>query len=164
MHALAEKPVLHGDNGSTLKATTVLAMMYWLGLKASYSRPRVSNDNPFVESLFRTAKYRPEFPEKGFADLEEARQWASAFVHWYNNDHKHSGIRYVSPAQRHVGEDRDILAARHGVYVQAKASHPRRWARHTRNWNPITVVTLNPERDSVITASENVARKSSAAT
>ena len=164
VHALAEKPVLHGDNGSTLKATTVLAMMYWLGLKASYSRPRVSNDNPFVESLFRTAKYRPEFPEKGFADLEEARQWASAFVHWYNNDHKHSGIRYVSPAQRHVGEDHDILAARHGVYVRAKASYPRRWARHTRNWNPITVVTLNPERDSVITASKNAARKSSAAT
>jgi putative transposase len=163
LHALAEKPVLHGDNGSTLKATTVLAMMYWLGLKASYSRPRVSNDNSFVESLFRTAKYRPEFPEKGFADLQEARQWASTFVHWYNIDHKHSGIRYVSPAQRHAGEDRDILAARHGVYVQAKAAHPRRWARHTRNWNPITVVTLNPERDSVITAAENAAHKTRAA-
>jgi putative transposase len=157
VHALAEKPVLHGDNGSTLKATTVLAMMYWLGLKASYSRPRVSDDNAFVESLFRTAKYRPEFPEKGFTDLQEARQWASSFAHWYNNDHKHSGIRYVSPAQRHSGEDCDILAARHGVYVQAKAAHPRRWARHTRNWNPITVVTLNPERDSVITAAQKAA-------
>ena len=85
----------------------VLAMMYWLGLKASYSRPRVSDDNAFSESLFRTAKYRPEFPAKGFADLQEARLWARSFVHWYNNDHKHSGIRYVSPAQRHAGEDRD---------------------------------------------------------
>jgi putative transposase len=159
VHALAEKPVLHGDNGSTLKATTVLAMMYWLGLKASYSRPRVSNDNAFVESLFRTAKYRPEFPAKGFADLQQARQWASAFVSWFNHDHRHSGIRYVSPAQRHAGEDRDILAARHGLYVQAKAAHPRRWARHTRNWNPITVVTLNPERDSVITAAQNAVDK-----
>lgn len=155
LHALAQKPVLHGDNGSTLKATTVLAMMHWLGLKASYSRPRVSDDNAFVESLFRTAKYRPEFPAKGFADLQEAREWASSFVHWYNHDHRHSGIRYVSPAQRHAGEDRDILAARHGVYVQAKAAHPRRWARHTRNWDPITVVTLNPERDSVINAASN---------
>jgi transposase InsO family protein len=163
MHALAQKPVLHGDNGSTLKATTVLAMMHWLGLKASYSRPRVSDDNAFVESLFRTAKYRPEFPAKGFADLREARQWASSFVDWYNHSHRHSGIRYVSPSQRHAGEDRDILAARHGVYVQAKSAHPRRWARHTRNWNPITVVTLSPERDSVITASENAARESRAA-
>src|SRR5882757_5366297 len=159
LHAMTQKPVLHGDNGSTLKATTVLAMMYWLGLKASYSRPRVSDDNAFVESLFRTAKYRPEFPAKGFADLQEARLWARSFVHWYNSDHKHSGIRYVSPAQRHDGEDRDILAARHALYVQAKAAHPRRWARHTRNWGPITVVTLNPERDSVITAAQNTADK-----
>jgi putative transposase len=155
LHSTAQKPVLHGDNGSTLKATSVLAMMYWLGLKASYSRPRVSDDNAFVESLFRTAKYRPEFSVKGFADLQEARLWARSFVHWYNNDHKHSGIRYVSPAQRHAGEDRDVLAARHEVYLQAKAAHPRRWARHTRNWNPITVVTLNPERESVIKTAEN---------
>jgi putative transposase len=159
LHSMAQKPVLHGDNGSTLKATTVLAMMYWLGLKASYSRPRVSDDNAFVESLFRTAKYRPEFPPKGFADVQEARLWAGSFVHWYNNGHKHSGIRYVSPAQRHAGEDRDILAARHGVYVRARAAHPRRWARHTRNWNPIAVVTLNPERESVITAAVNAAGK-----
>ena len=164
LHALAEKPVLHGDNGATLKATSVLAMMYWLGLKASYSRPRVSDDNAFVESLFRTAKYRPEFSAKGFADLQEARLWARSFVHWYNNDHKHSGIRYVSPAQRHAGQDRDILAARHEVYVQAKADHPRRWAQHTRNWQPIAAVTLNPERDAVIQQStdpteyEHVAR------
>jgi len=158
LHSMAEKPVLHGDNGSTLKATTVLAMMYWLGLRASYSRPRVSDDNAFVESLFRTAKYRPEFPAKGFADLQEARMWARSFVDWYNNDHKHSGIRYVSPAQRHAGADCAILAARHGVYLQARAAHPRRWARHTRNWNPITVVTLNPERDTVITAAQNAAQ------
>jgi putative transposase len=159
LHSMAQKPVLHGDNGSTLKATTVLAMMYWLGLKASYSRPRVSDDNAFVESLFRTAKYRPEFPPKGFADVQEARLWAGSFVHWYNNDHKHSGIRYVSPAQRHAGEDRDILAARHGVYVRARAAHPRRWARHTRNWNPIAVVTLNPEREALINAAHNAADK-----
>jgi putative transposase len=150
LHSMARKPVLHGDNGSTLKATTVLAMIYWLGLKSSYSRPRVSNDNAFSESLFRTAKYRPEFPAKGFADLQQARLWARSFVAWYNNDHKHSGIRYVSPAQRHAGEDRNVLAARHAVYVQAKAAHPQRWARHTRNWNPIAVVTLNPERESVV--------------
>ena len=119
---LTTKPVLHGDNGATLKATTVLAMLYWLGVKPSYSRPRVSDDNAYAEALIRTAKYRPEFPVKGFADLAQARRWAVAFVHWYNVDHRHSGIRYVSPAQRHAGEDHAILAARHAVYLEARAT------------------------------------------
>jgi transposase InsO family protein len=101
---LDSKPVLHGDNGSTLKATTVLAMLQWLGIKPSYSRPRVSDDNAYAESLFRTAKYRPEFPAKGFASLDEARSWAAEFVRWYNVDHRHSGIRYVSPQQRHAAQ------------------------------------------------------------
>ena len=152
LRTLDYKPVLHGDNGATLKATTVLATMHWLGLKASYSRPRVSDDNAFVEALFRTAKYRPQFPTKCFSDLEHARQWASSFVHWYNHDHCHSDIRHVSPAQRYAGEDRNVLQARHALYQQARAQNPRRWARHTRNWNPIATVTLNPERDAVITA------------
>jgi putative transposase len=155
--ALTDKPVLHGDNGSTLKATTVLAMLNWLGVKPSYSRPRVSDDNAYAESLFRTAKYRPEFPAKGFETLEAARQWGAAFVHWYNLEHKHSGIRYVSPQQRHTGEDHAILAARHALYTTAKESHPARWSGKTRNWHPIGAVTLNPERDFVISehASEN---------
>ena len=150
IHAMKAKPVLHGDNGATFKATTVLAMLHWLKIKPSYSRPRVSDDNAFVESLFRTAKYRPEFLAKGFADLEAARQWASRFVRWYNHDHLHSGIRYVSPADRHDGRDGEILQQRHGVYLQARERNPRRWARHTRNWSRIDVVTLNPERADVI--------------
>uniref|UniRef100_UPI00145E2493 integrase core domain-containing protein n=1 Tax=Aromatoleum evansii TaxID=59406 RepID=UPI00145E2493 len=150
VHALATKPVLHGDNGATLKATTVLAMLHWLGVKPSYSRPRVSDDNAFVESLFKTAKYRPEFPARGFADIDEARAWGHAFVHWYNHEHRHSGIRYVTPAQRHAGEDIAILAARHQTYLQARERHPARWARHTRNWSPISAVTLNPERDAIV--------------
>jgi Transposase and inactivated derivatives len=148
---LDSKPVLHGDNGSTLKATTVLAMLNWLGVKPSYSRPRVSDDNAYAESLFRTAKYRPEFPAKGFADLDAARTWAARFVHWYNVDHRHSGIGYVAPAQRHDGDDRAILAARHALYTQARELQPARWAGRTRNWSPIGAVTLNPERDSVVT-------------
>ena len=123
---LASKPVLHGDNGSTLKATTVLAMLNWLGVKPSYSRPRVSDDNAYAESLFRTAKYRPEFPAKGFTNLDDARAWAVGFVRWYNVDHRHSGIRYVSPAQRHAGEDRAILAARHALYASARELNPAR--------------------------------------
>ena len=150
--AMLAKSVLHGDNGSTLKATTVLSMLSWLGVKPSYSRPRVSDDNAYAEALFRTAKYRPEFPAKGFATLEAARAWATEFVHWYNVEHRHSGIGYVSPAQRHEGTDREILAKRHEVYTQARAAHPARWSGKTRNWSPVGAVTLNPERDSVIKA------------
>ena len=151
--ALDQRPVLHGDNGATLKATTVLAMLHWLGIKASYSRPRVSDDNAYVESLFRTAKYRPEFPARGFETLESARQWTSRFVHWYNHEHRHSGIQYVSPAQRHAGHDAEILAKRHVVYQKARERNPARWSRDTRNWTPVGPVALNPERDSVINAS-----------
>lgn len=149
------RPVLHGDNGSTLKATTVLAMLQYLGVKPSYSHPRVSDDNAFAESVFRTAKYRPEFPAKGFENLEQARQWATQFVYWYNVEHRHSGIRYVSPAQRHAGEDQLILTKRHEVYLQACERHPARWSGHTRNWTPIDPMTLNPERDEVVNMALN---------
>lgn len=152
IHAWECKPVLHGDNGATLKATSVLAMLHWLGIEPSYSRPRVSNDNPYAESVFHTAKYRPEFPAQGFADLVEARRWAAAFVHWYNHEHRHSGIRYVTPAQRHAGEDMSILAARHDIYRKAREQNPRRWSGTTRDWSPITVVTLNPEREEAVPA------------
>lgn len=150
--ARATKPVLHGDNGSTLKATTVLAMLNWLGVKPSYSRPRVSDDNAYAESLFRTAKYRAEFPVKGFACLDEARAWAADFVRWYNVEHRHSSIRYVSPQQRHNGADQRILAARHDLYTLARQRNPARWSGNTRDWSHIAVVTLNPERDSVVNA------------
>ncbi len=152
IHAMKAKPVLHGDNGSTFKATTMLAMLHWLSIEPSYSRPRVSDDNPFIESLFRTAKYRPEFPAKGFVDLEAAREWARRFVHWYNHDHRHSGIRYVSPAERHDGRDHGILAKRHELYLQARERNPRRWSRETRDWSRIVVVTLNPEREPAVAA------------
>lgn len=154
IHAMAAKPVLHGDNGSTFKATTVLAMLHWLGIDPSYSRPRVSNDNPYVESLFRTAKYRPEFPAGGFVDLDHARGWAAEFVRWYNHAHRHSGIGYVTPAQRHAGTDRHILQARHELYLRARQSNPGRWSGQTRNWRRIDVVALNPEREATVRAGE----------
>jgi putative transposase len=159
IHAMPARPVLHGDNGATLKATTVLAMLHWLGIKPSYPRPRVSDDNAFAEALFRTVKYRPEFPPKGFAELDAARQWTVRFVQWYNHEHRHSGIRYVTPAQRHAGQDRALLEARHAVYRDARErtllrvlGRPRRWSRQTRNGTPVTAVTLNPERDTLVQA------------
>ena len=163
IHATTAKPVLHGDNGATLKATTVLAMLNWLGIKPSYSRPRVSDDNAYAESVFRTAKYRPEFPARGFSDLEAARDWAAQFVHWYNVEHRHSGIGYVAPAQRHDGEDRDILDVRHALYTQARERNPRRWSGKTRNWAPVGAVTLNPEREVAIDAALTEQNKQSAA-
>jgi putative transposase len=147
--SMLTKPVLHGDNGSMPKATTVLSMLYWLGIKPTYSRPRVSDDNAYAESLFRTAKYRPEFQAKGFATLDEARAWAADFVRWHNVEHHHSGIRYVSPAQRHYGRDVAILAAGHALYQEARQRNPARWSGSTRDWSPVGAVTLSPERDSV---------------
>jgi putative transposase len=152
IHVRLVRPVLHGDNGASLKGTTALAMLQWLGIAPSHSRPRVSDDNAFVEALFRTAKYRPEFPSGGFADLDAARQWAARFAHWYNHEHRHSAIRYVTPAQRHAGQDGPVLAARHALYQQARQANPRRWSGRTRNWNPIGAVTPNPERDRAVAA------------
>jgi putative transposase len=80
-------------------------------------------------------------------------------VHWYNFDHRHSSIRYVSPAQRHDGDDHAILAARHEVYVQARERNPARWSRCTRDWTPIGAVTLNPERESVVTMASHATLK-----
>ena len=108
--------------------------------------------NAYAESLFRTAKYRPEFRARCFVGLETARAWAADFVHWYNVDHRHSGVQYVSPSQRHEGEDQAILAARHALYLQAREKNPPRCSGDTRNWSPVRPVTLNPERDCVIKA------------
>ena len=87
---------------------------------------------------------------KGFADLDQARIWAAGFAQWYNVEHRHSGIRYVSPAQRHAGADHAILAARHALYLRARELNPARWSGDTRNSAPIGPVTLNPERDAII--------------
>ena len=144
--------VLHSDNGSPMKGATMLATLQTLGVMPTFSRPSVSNDNPYSESLFRTLKYRPEYPHRAFETLLVARQWVGQFVHWYNLEHKHSGIRYVSPQQRHTGEDHAILSARHALYTEARERNPARWARHTRDWSPMGPVTLNPERDSVVAA------------
>ena len=135
--------VLHADNGSPQKGSTLLATLQALGITPSYSRPRVSDDNPFSEALFRTCKYRPDYPVGGFADLAAARAWVLKFVHWYNTEHRHSAIRFVTPQQRHSGQERAILERRHDLYQQAKERHPRRWSGTTRDWTPIGAVSLN---------------------
>lgn len=139
--------VLHADNGSPQKGSTLRATLEALGIEPSYSRPRVSDDNPYSEALFRTCKYRPGYPHAGFESLEAARDWVLAFVRWYNDEHRHSSLRYVTPAERHAGNDRTILAARDQVYRAAKERHPERWTGATRNWEPIGAVWLNPVKE-----------------
>ena len=137
--------VLHSDNGGPMKGATMLATLQRLGVVPSFSRPSVSDDNPYVESLFRTLKYCPEYPSSGFASVEQARLWVAKFVAWYNDEHQHSGIGFVTPAARHAGDDVAILAARRDTYARARARHPERWSRHTRAWERPATVTLNPE-------------------
>jgi transposase InsO family protein len=138
--------ILHADNGSPMKGATMLATLQALGVIPSFSRPAVSNDNPFSEALFKTVKYCPLYPDKPFADLGAARAWMETFVHWYNHEHRHSAIRFVTPAERHQGRDVEILAQRKQIYEAAKQRHPQRWSGNTRNWQPITSVSLNPDR------------------
>ena len=142
--------VLHSDNGGPMKGATMLATLQHLGVVPSFSRPRVSDDNPFAESLFRTLKYRPEYPAAGFATIEGAQRWVASFVHWYNHEHQHSGIGFVTPADRHDGLDVEILAARRDVYEVARQHHPERWSRDTRSWSRPDVVILNPENDTSV--------------
>lgn len=137
--------VLHSDNGSPMKGATMLATLKTLGVMPSFSRPRVSDDNPFSESLFRTMKYRPHYPSRPFGSLEEARLWVEQFIVWYNTEHRHSAIRYVTPAERHHGRETAILDRRRRIYERARQRHPERWSRQIRNWTPIATVRLNPD-------------------
>lgn len=149
--------ILHSDNGGPMKGATMLATMQRLGVVSSFSRPSVSNDNPFSESLFRTLKYCPEYPTRAFESLDDARAWVARFVAWYNHEHLHSGIGFVTPADRHAGRDVDILAARRATYDRARAQHPERWARHARHWDRPRTVTLNPEAHHEPTKSDRTA-------
>ncbi len=140
--------VLHSDNGAPMKAQTMKAKLEELGVLPSYSRPRGSNDNAFIESLFRVLKYRPQWPSSGFASLTEARQWVERFVRWYNTEHRQSKLNFVTPQQRHDGEDPALLAQRKAVLEQAKQNNPSRWgSRPVRNCEPTGPVSLNPEKE-----------------
>jgi putative transposase len=135
---------LHADNGSPMKGATMKATLHWLGVSPSYSRPRVSDDNPFSESLFKTLKYCPSFPDNGFTSIEDAKSWVEKFVAWYNCLHLHSGINWVTPESRHHGYDVDVLKKRDLIYKKAKEVFPKRWTGDTRNWQRTEIVELNP--------------------
>jgi len=139
--------VLHSDNGSPMKGATMLATLENLGVMPSFSRPSVSDDNPYSEALFRTVKYHQSFPALSrFATIKDARIWCEKFVLWYNFEHLHSGLKFVTPEQRHMGVDKDIRLNRHAVYQLAKKQNPERWSGNTRNWTLPAGVALNPDR------------------
>ena len=138
--------VLHSDNGAPMKSLTFKAKMEALCITGSHSRPRVSNDNPYSESLFKTLKYSTKWPSKGFGSLKEVRLWMNGFTRWYNEEHCHSRIGFVTPSQRHRGEDIAVLENRRSVYEKAKLANPLRWSGEIRNWSHKKTVTLNPEK------------------
>jgi transposase InsO family protein len=138
--------VLHSDNGKPMKGATMLVTLQNLGVIPSFSRPSVSDDNPYSEALFKTAKYCPIYPTTPFATVEAWREWVKKFVTWYG-EQPHSGIKFVTPNQRHRGEDVEILSRRTEVYENAKRNNPVRWSGKTRNWEVIKKVRLNPLRE-----------------
>lgn len=149
LHNSQDPLILHSDNGSPMKGATMLATLYELGVTPSRSRPRVSNDNAYSESIFKTFKYRPEFPTKGFSGLENARSWCLRFVRWYRYEHRHSSIQFLTPGQHHAGQAEGILANRRKVYAEARNRNPLRWKRNTRSWSLDTEVWLNKPKDSI---------------
>jgi len=137
---------LHSDNGGALKGATLLVTLRALGIATTYSRPGVSNDNPFSESLFRTLKYQALYPNRPFHGLTEAMAWVNQLVHWYNTEHRHSAIGFVTPHQKHTGDDVWLLAQRRKTYESARLQNPSRWSRKTRDWTPVTWTCLNPNK------------------
>ncbi len=136
---------LHSDNGSQMKSIIMLAAMKILAIKPSFSRPAVSDDNPFIEAFFRTLKYCPQFPIQAFESLTEFNTWMLAFVLKYNTVDKHNGIKYVTPHERHEGLDIEILRKRAAVYEDARAKNPNRWSKKIKDFDWIKLVYLNPK-------------------
>ncbi len=143
-HQCPQPPlILHADNGNAMRGATLESRLEEMGVLRSFSRPRVSNDNPYSESLFRTVKYRPDYPSRPFASKDEACEWVAAFVDWYNHRHRHSGIKFVTPHQRHSGAATAICQQRSEVYEGARRANPSRWSRSTRCWRQPEEVWIN---------------------
>ncbi len=137
---------VHSDNGNPMKGITLVGLFYQLGIVPSYSRPRVSDDNPYIESFFKTLKYTPGYPDH-FSSIDHARTWMADFVDWYNNRHWHSGMQYITPMQKRKGEHHRIFASRNRTLFEAKVRFPERWGRRdTRKYNVKEQEILNPTK------------------
>jgi putative transposase len=151
----ADGIVLHLDDGKPMEGSSMLSTMQWLGIVPSFSRPHVSDDNPCIESLFRTLKYRPGSANMRFDTLDEAVRWVQQFVRWYNDEHLHSGIGFVTPSDCHHGRDIPVLEARRRLYKRANAAHPERWTGQIRAWNRPRKVRLHPHRQAIALTPSN---------
>jgi transposase InsO family protein len=138
--------VLHSDNGAPMRSYTLAAKMDELGIALSFSGPRVSNDNAYAESWFRTMEDHQSYPVRRFRDLLSVRAWVDGFVDWYNAEHRYGGIKYVTPNQRHYGETDVICIIRQQTYERARQQHPRRWARPPRDWSQQQIERINHPR------------------
>ena len=130
-----------------MRAATLESRLEELGVLSSFSRTHVSNDNPYSVSLFRTVKYRSDYPRKPFASKDQACQWVASFVDWYNHQHRHSGIKFVAPHERHSGQAVGIYRYRTGIYERARQLNPRRWSRSIRCWHQPEVVWISEPPD-----------------
>jgi putative transposase len=119
---------IHADNGSSMKSKSVAILLADLGVVKSHSRPHVSNDNPFSEAQMKTLKYHPDYPDR-FGCLVDARGWGREFFAWYNNEHHHTGLALLTPADVHYGRSAAVLARRQEVLLQAYAAHPERFVK-----------------------------------
>lgn len=140
---------LHSDNGSPMKGISLMVLLRELNVEVSHNRPRVSNDNPFIESLFKTMKYRINYPDR-FKDLSHAREWMAAFVHWYNTEHLHSALGHVTPEQMRTGAAEAIFARRNEAMRQAQMTYPERWgSKSVKSWQIRQEVVLNPDKKNI---------------
>ena len=142
--------VIHSDNGSAMIATSVAQLYERLHITRSLSRPRVSNDNPFSEAVFKTTKYCPAYPGR-FEDITESQVFLDDFRHYYNNHHYHSGLRFYTPASVHNGTWRDIQGLRQHTLDAAYAANPRRFTRPPLAASPPTSAWINQPRATITT-------------
>lgn len=142
----AHPQFVHSDNGNAMKGLTLVAFYYRLGIVPCFSRPRVSDDNPFIESFFKTLKNSCGYP-RNFTGLDHARKWFANFIDWYNTQHMHSGLLYVTPYQKRTGLHHDIFEKRNKVIAAAKRRNPERWGtRESKKYEPALAEVLNQAR------------------
>ena len=145
----AHPKFVHSDNGEPMKGITLVAFYYQLGIIPSFSRPRVSDDNPYIESFFKSVKYICGYPSC-FRTIDGARRWFADFIDWYNNSHMHSGLQYVTPAQKRSGQYISIFSERNRIINEARFAHPERWCgRMTKQYIVHAAEVLNPDKETV---------------
>jgi len=149
--------ILHADRGPSMKSKAVALLLADLGVTKTHSRPHVSNDNPFSEAQFKTLKYRPEFPQR-FGSLEDSRAFCRPFFRWYNTEHRHSGIAFMTPADVHYERSPQILEARSATLDAAFEAHPQRFkGKRPCPKSPPQAVWINPPADNEVNEDQEVA-------